>query len=332
MRSKLEILNAILIGIAISLFPIFFQEARAAIHASLLISIVLTVMQFKNKEKFKFENKTLIVALLIYSLSLLLGYIFHPSTSALHKFEISIYIFLYALFIPMHINLFNIKHYTYAIFSSAAITLIYLLIYYDFSTFKRLSLATNAINIYATIAASMVAICLHLATKVNKSHKFLLLISALIYILALAITQTRGAWLALIAFLIMSLIFNEKLRKPSIIILAIIVAILPFNNATQKRISSVKYELDAYFIHNKSTSIGQRLDMWFNTLIAIKEKPIKGYGDSSLDKRFKNLSSDNTKPLRWHPHAHNDFLEAWNSFGIFSFFSNDIIIFQFIIS
>ena len=325
MKNKLGILNAILIGIAVSLFPVFFQEARAAIHASLLISLVLTGIQLKNKENIKFENKALITALFIYSISLLIGYFTHPSDTVLHRLEISIYVLLYALFIPIHIKLFNIKHYAFALVASALITFIYLVIYYDFNQLKRLSLATNAINIYATIAASMAALCIHYAIKLEKLNKVALIISSLIFILSLTLTQTRGAWLALIVFLILSSLLDKKLRKTIIVIFVLLAAALPFNDTAKKRISSIKHGMNAYFVHNKPTSIGQRFDMWSNTITAIKEKPITGYGDSSLEKRYKTLSSKDIKPLRQHPHAHNEFLEAWSSFGVFHFLATIIL-------
>lgn len=324
-------LNNIHIGIAglvlfaLSCFPVFFAEARTALHLTLLLSIIAAGYQYFHNRSFKIKNNILLISLLFYLLSLIYGYWNHPDKTVLHRIEIAAFALLFTLFIPTQLDKFSDRLYSLSIIFAAFLTAAFLAINYDFHRLPRLSIATNAINIYATAVSFMFILSIQQFSYEKGRIKIALLVAASVFIFALILTQTRGAWLAVLITIFIMVITEKKLRVPTFAIFILLAISLPFNSTVQKRTLSIKNELTAYFVHDRSTSMGQRFDMWINSTIAISEKPITGHGNNNLQQRYASLESDKIKPLRWHPHAHNDLLEAWSSFGIFHFLATALL-------
>lgn len=162
--------------------------------------------------------------------------------------------------------------------------------------------------------------------KEDKLRWFYLL-SSLLAFFCLIFTSTRAAWLGFLISMIVLVILNRKYLKLSrkvMVIASIVIIFLVFfslifflsfpKNWIAERIKS-SFKIS-------EGSVGERIELWKNTLKMIEKKPILGYGLETYDLIYPNFMSKKYQRLaegRSADRPHSDFLQIAVSMGIIGF-------------
>jgi O-antigen ligase len=144
--------------------------------------------------------------------------------------------------------------------------------------FKQ-KIASIWLNYNIVSAFLMIVFMFNITFLINEREKnrfFTYLITALIILFGIFLTQTRGVWLAIILSFSFYLIRRPKVLVPALFIMATIVALLGllFPEVISERFLSVKY------FGSDVSSLG-RLQAWLSTIELIRENPFLGYGFDS---------------------------------------------------
>jgi putative inorganic carbon (hco3(-)) transporter len=159
------------------------------------------------------------------------------------------------------------------------------------STFRN----PNVLGEYLALLTPLL-IALTFYTKKIKT-KIPLILLTLIGVVCLFLTASRGAWLGLIAGLVLFTILKTKLtNKNKLLTGAIAIVLLLIISAPV-----------SYFILKERTinpSLAGRVPIWTNSLQMIKESPLHGYGIGSFIPEYEKNFPDAKNAQ----HAHNIFL------------------------
>ncbi|WP_318506573.1 O-antigen ligase family protein [Photobacterium leiognathi] len=183
----------------------------------------------------------------------------------------------------------------------------------------------NAIPFATYICFIAVITFVLLLTSSNIKEKTILVLTLAISIISIALTETRGALVALLPTLLAIYFYfsyQRKLLKRNILISIVIlglssVALYPI---IKERIIQTHQEITQIDDGNTNTSIGLRLNFWKAGFNLIEQSPFVGYGDdyySQLNKLAKEKviiqAAANYKP----PHFHNQFIDIAVKCGLF---------------
>lgn len=194
----------------------------------------------------------------------------------------------------------------------------------------------NAIPFATYICFISVISFMLLITRKSKKETIILILNFLILIISLSLTETRGAFVALIPTL--SIIYfyisykNKNLRKSLLIsALVIITSSLLIYPIIKDRIIATQQEITQIDNGNTNTSIGLRLNFWKAGIFLIKQSPFTGYGDNYFNQldylakeKIITIESAKYRP----PHFHNQFIDISVKCGILGLISFIIIIFS----
>ena len=184
----------------------------------------------------------------------------------------------------------------------------YLLSTINFEFRYRIPSLWNHYNLVA--AYFMVLLLFNLSFLVNtkfSKRSFLYIVSLVIIMLGLIMTQTRGIWLATLIAILFYILKRPKLFIPvSIVILAIIA--LFYGIIVDRFFSVVNFGSDV-------SSIG-RLQAWIASVILIKDNLFWGYGFDAFRYLRDNVFSVYFVIL---PHPHNTYLTLMLELGLFGF-------------
>lgn len=158
----------------------------------------------------------------------------------------------------------------------------------------------------------------------------LAIISAVVGIVAFALSGTRGGWLALPLFCYLGWHYRYLIKKRTLAISSVafgfLVAffLLSPNSQSAKRIEIAYNNLHAYIKGNaKKTSTGTRLEMWKSAWHSFKEKPLIGpgfYGNKALKKQQIKAGLVDPVVLQYN-HAHNEIATSTGYRGILGLLS-----------
>lgn len=158
--------------------------------------------------------------------------------------------------------------------------------------------------------------------SISKLKTVFLFIAACLGLLAMLLSGTRTAWLAIpFLFLITSLylINNISLKKKIVVILMLVaIPVVFFQYPTvQVRYLSAEKNINEYLQSNNisdsvhKTSTGLRLNTWKVMLTTIKENPIFGVGiggfRNEMDRYIQRKNMHPRAPIL--PHSHNQYIE-----------------------
>ncbi|MCF7820783.1 MAG: O-antigen ligase family protein [Candidatus Pacebacteria bacterium] len=120
----------------------------------------------------------------------------------------------------------------------------------------------------------------------------------LLFFIPLVLTYTRGAWLALIIFLIIIGIFKfRKILLVSVLFFALMYLSMP----------SLYYRVNnAFAINNYDSSIAWRLQLYQDSWAYAQDKPVLGYGAGNANV----VISENRSPYLGSSEPHNDYLKT----------------------
>ncbi|RFB65728.1 MULTISPECIES: O-antigen ligase family protein [unclassified Herbaspirillum] len=160
----------------------------------------------------------------------------------------------------------------------------------------------------------------------SKFKAFLLILSALIGLYNIYLSQARGAWIAVPVFIVLTCLIlfkNIKLFK-TVLLSSVIVVVLIFaasaTSIVQQRISDAKNDIHLYIDKvTPDTSIGIRFQLWKGAWVLFKENLVFGVGKDNFPAALKSLENRGiiSKMAAGFPHSHNEILYNMATLGLF---------------
>jgi len=144
------------------------------------------------------------------------------------------------------------------------------------------------------------------------------------------LSQTRGAWLAIPAMLVISLLgWRMRQRQKLMVVSAVFAALglmLCFGNIGQQRVVEAQSDIAAYMHgQNRDTSIGLRFQMWHASWLIFGQHPLFGAGREVVPKMLDGLAARNIisrdAARNGQGHTHNEILYNLASLGLFGLMS-----------
>jgi O-antigen ligase len=145
-------------------------------------------------------------------------------------------------------------------------------------------------------------------------------------IYAAYLSQTRGAWLGLPVFILITILVlgrHISIRKQlTMAITALIVVISLFASSTlvQQRIDAAQQEFSQYYVNgNPATSVGVRLQLWAGSWLLFVEHPLVGVGREGFSVALSGLEKRGllVPQASIQPHSHNEILYNMMTLGSF---------------
>jgi len=149
--------------------------------------------------------------------------------------------------------------------------------------------------------------------------KYFLGFVALLTLIGILLSQSRGVWVAIITACTIVLFLYS--RRKAIVFLILLVAIawtfFSFSDVLRHRVASI---VTSIYSENEQGSTGGRLEIWRGSLLLFKEKPILGVGYGDFRQNIKRLVDEKKiKEVSYIVHAHNIFFQALATRGIIGF-------------
>lgn len=315
---------------------LMFKKGYSYIPVTLgVISIIyLFVYLFKFKKKWILarEEKIFIISLLCYFLVYVLSVIFNGDGLRVIDNPSRILLFIPLILLLSQFKI-NIKMLIHAIPVGSAVTgliAVFQKFILDYPIAFIEFMIIQAGDIAMSLGSLSLVISLYLAIKKQYKIAVLYFLFSCLGMYASVLTQTRGAAISLIITLpLIFSLYYKQLNKKFVVtsgIGLIVVGILAVSTSTaiKDKFNMITTQIENYIEYNDaSTSVGARLDMWKGTLLAVKEKPVLGWGDNGYGELKKELAQ---KGLIAHNTVHfstehNQYLDTLAKRGIIGFIS-----------
>lgn len=169
----------------------------------------------------------------------------------------------------------------------------------------------------------------------HKSHVKMLLMMFGFFcgIYASVISASRGGWIILFPVLFgVIVLYRQLIGKRLVAIIfgiialgtVLVIAVPQFG--VLERYNEAISNIEAYnsrSSYNSDTSLGLRFEMWKSAWIAIKERPIIGWGKEGMQAKKEELIDQHivSSQIRDFNHVHNQYLNDWAERGIFGLLS-----------
>lgn len=224
-------------------------------------------------------------------------------------------LFSYALYSSLQKENFLEKIYASLYFSSFLVSFIAIIykisgvVTYD----NRLQAFYSSPNYLAMYLAPGIFFGIYFLMKYKSQNNFKYIFLNLFFLIcllvALHLTYSYGAWLAVFMSILITAIFTLSNKKIvfATIIFAIVFSALIFQTNTEKFSG----------IFSERSSIASRITIWKSSLLMIKENPWLGIGPGNFQEKYLELQKYFPPYLEWAvPEPHNIFLAFWLQSGL----------------
>lgn len=185
---------------------------------------------------------------------------------------------------------------------------------------------TNAVY-FGDIMVLIFAFCLYGALySKDLWFKLFMLLSSFFALYAVAMSGTRGGWVALISIFLLLIFYNVwniPLRKRLIgfmvVVLTLVFVYQSPDLPVKSRISTTVNNVALYFSEGKMSSIGYRFEMWKASWLIAKKDNFLGNGIDDYQVSAKKISEEygvHISVARFHG-PHNQYFESLVNEGIF---------------
>ncbi|WP_172560321.1 O-antigen ligase family protein [Vibrio fluvialis] len=188
-----------------------------------------------------------------------------------------------------------------------------------FNIFLGLNRESGVINAipYAGIAALLALWALHFSFEAHTSKMRLLFgMLALLPLICLVLTESRGVWLAFICASLVLSWGKFKLTFKKMLVAGVVVSaamMLLSGSFIEQRIEKTHYEIEQIQQGNMNTSIGLRLQMWQASLKLADDNWLFGLGTRHTDKLEQLYQQHQISKALYEfhpPHYHNQFIDS----------------------
>ena len=152
------------------------------------------------------------------------------------------------------------------------------------------------------------------------------LIAACASIYAAYLSQTRGAWIGIPIFLVISVFilyknvhFSKQIAAVAVLVIMLGV-LFGSTHIVQERIAVAGQDMSEYASNaNVDTSVGIRLQLWKGSLLLFSRNPVVGVGREGFDAALGDLEKEGvlTHEAAVQPHSHNEILYNMATLGLF---------------
>ena len=282
----------------------------------LLLSLVLCFIDYKKLYEIIKDYRLLVTSIVLLSFWVTFIGIYHQSPIN----ELDNY-YRFLLLIPLLMITIKDHELILVVYTCALGALGHLFWSYlgeDFGRYQGTS--SNAIT-YANLCALFFIVCIYFYF-IKKNHSIYLLLSGLIFLFILVLTQTRGPLIGII-FSFMYLIVATRSRLlvalTSIFFISLIFVPNPLSERV-KIISEINSENNVDYgkvqILRESRSTNERLFYLKYGLEKLKNHFTLGIGPHNLEKEMSGYIERNNSNIKVRDHLHNEFLDISVKFGI----------------
>ncbi|WP_162598372.1 O-antigen ligase family protein [Vibrio rumoiensis] len=275
-----------------------------------IISTVSSLILSKGKIDIKKLTHPPMLALLASCVFAIASYYTHGSSSRELRALLACYFLLLAF--PWH--LITLKRLSYLLLLGSVFSLLYTTYHSLYLNQPRGIWPINAIP-SATMSATICSLSLCLFFNIKEPIlRRILSISFIISLITVLLSDTRGAWVALILTMLAIIIPNIKRNKKNIIYLFIIgiSSITLLQHPISERFHQTEKEIAKISSGNYHTSIGLRLQMWLAASEIIKTNPALGSGTSHkelLQQLYKDKKIPSIIAKERPAHYHNQYID-----------------------
>ncbi|MFM2606170.1 O-antigen ligase family protein [Vibrio chagasii] len=328
----MNIINRKQIYTAFLLLPYFFAVTGMLVLDSgdkkiiplFLISIIVSILAFKKETILNNIQSPFVWLIGISCIYTVFSYYYHGSSSRELRALIGLTLFLIAF--PYQILTQKVIQWVVLICSLAiCANSVYFNLYIGM---ERDAGYINPIP-YATACAliSIIAFSI-LLDNPSLKEKLLPLVSFLISLPPIILSEARGIWLAFslsIFFILIAKCIKNPPSKSKVLLSFVFTAVLTstgaflFKEKINERYEKTIYEIERIQSNDYSTSIGLRLKMWMLVPELIKQKPILGHGQEQREILRSKLKRGEISHQLFYfasAHYHNQFLDKMVKSGV----------------
>ncbi|MBY8159748.1 O-antigen ligase family protein [Vibrio fluvialis] len=296
-------------------FMIWFEGASKVLVITTVISLLSFCISFRERLKITLIDnlrQPFHILIWVFTLFIFVQSVLHGVSS--REIRALLCLSVIALYFPFR----SIKPVYYqAILALGCVTIFANSIY--FNIVLGLSRESGVINPipYASISALLGLLSFHIAlgTKSTKT-KLLFGVFAILPVISLVLTESRGVWLAFACALLV-LFFNKfRFTFKKVALLLILLSSVVFmlsGSFVEQRIEQTRYEFEQIQKGNMNTSMGLRIQMWQAAVKLADGNWLLGLGNEHFEK-LELLYKQNkvSKALYdYHPpHYHNQFIDS----------------------
>lgn len=317
----------IILPLSILIFRIFFSQRRASVFDVIALAVLLIWKYILNRKPGRLLPTFLIVAVLLYMISDLIGALLSDNQywelTELRKY---VHVFIGGLLFTTPMEERTRKLLIAIFFISAAVAGAQ-----GIWQHLKIGIRSNGTFPHSILYAETLALACGSAIVMffhkkneflgTKAGRFFLLLIILLTMGGILFSESRGVWIALLVASTVTLILYDR-RKSFIFLSCIIMTLsITFYFSTELRerailiFTSIYHEDPAV---SKSTTT--RLELWKGALLIFKEHPLLGCGTGNFESSINRFVQ--AKILKETPtmvHAHNIFLQALSTQGMFGF-------------
>lgn len=300
------------------LFFIFNHIARDISNIFLLLTLLLSLINYKILYECLKTNYMLVFSVIAFTLYVSFAGYYHKSPIS----ELDNY-YRFLLLLPLLSITLNTKYMSYILFISAIagiVNAISVNAFYD-TSFRFHGTSNTAIT-YGHMCGTLFMICIYYSfIKNNRSSLFTF--SAIIFLILLWVTETRGPIIGIIIGLIyLAFVFKKNSKSlvsfqlPLIILAVMLVSVVAIPNPLGERLKELTSINLTDPLKTNNYYLKQRIFYNVFGIEEIKDNYFKGIGPQNVAKRMKQTIMDkNITDIRVSDHLHNDFLDIALKFG-----------------
>ena len=302
--------------IGLSLFFVFNFINRDISNIFLLATLLLCLVDFRSLKKTLVEQKSIIIAIIVFSTWISLVGFYHTSPMN----ELDNY-FRFLLLLPL-LSITLTKESINTILIVGALGgmahLLISLLYFDIDRYQGTS--SNAIT-YANLCALFFMVSIYNIFSSQKSKKTsLLILSSIIYLCLYILTETRGPIIG-ITFGLIFLIYILKSKRLLILSILLFSSIVLIPNTLMDRLKNISHINVAEFNNIEQHSLRERMYYLNFGIMTVKSNSLFGIGPQNLERNMSyELDKAGIINVQSRDHLHNDFLDISTKFGIVSVF------------
>ena len=209
--------------------------------------------------------------------------------------------------------------------------------------FSRRAAGTTHPNIFGGISLALTCLTI---TSMNFFWRrsifatIFMLFSTLMGITAVLFSGSRGAWVAMLVLMFISLIcywhrFRRSIRMLAVLTLVVIPIVGYQIPMVQQRMQQAIDQTEIYFkgtggVANQDTAVGGRFEIWAAAWKMFEENPWFGVGLNQYKATAKRFVQEgqwesSINSIDIHPHAHNEILDALATRGVFGFLALSLL-------
>jgi len=313
--------NNLIETLSISAFGLYFVFNfidRSISNIFLLTALLLCIVNYKSFYEAIKTNIRLVISIFVFTLYISFAGYYHNSPLS----ELDNY-FRFFLLLPLLSISINDNHVVRIIFICAAAGLIHAIsvnAFFD-DTFRLHGTSNNPIT-YANMCASLFIICIYYLLNMS-NRSYLMIISSIIFLTLLILTETRGPFIGILISSIYLVIAYKRenynirnILSPLILLVIIFTSIMIIPNTLGDRFREIGKINIAEPLETESYYLRHRIYYLIYGIEEIKNNPIRGVGPQNLyDRMSESLKKDNIDKIIPRDHLHNDFLDIIVKFG-----------------